>query len=573
LADDLLKKLQAKFPGELTAAAVFRGEETVTVARERLLDVARFLYGLPGCEFRLLEDLCGVDLLTHPDRRSRFEAVYHLYSLSGERRLRLKVPLEEDDATLPTTIGIWKAADWFEREAFDQYGLRFEGHPFLHRILNHEEFQGHPLRKDYPIKKRQKLTRPTYYDWGGGKEPTPIGAAAEEPPAEDAEWTVINFGPAHPTMHGTLRVLAKIQGETLLEAVPEIGYLHRGFEKTSETLTYQQVIPLTDRLNYVSAMMNNVGYVRAVEKLLGLEVPPRAQMIRVIVCELSRIIDHLVCIGANLVDLGALTPFWYCFRDREYVYDLFEAVCGARLTTSYTRIGSHAHDLPEGWVERCRQVVLERLPRSIEETEKLITHNRIFMDRTRGVGVVSAEDALNYGFTGPCLRASGVPFDLRVAEPYYGYEKFDFEIPVGDNGDTYDRYLVRMEEMRQSLRILEQALDGIPEGPHKVEDRRVVLPEKEQVYTKFGSLVRHVKLVVDGILPPRGEVYSATEAANGVLGYYIVSDGTKNPYRVKVRPPCFAIYQALPQLTRGVMIADLIAIVGSLNIIAGELDR
>jgi len=374
-------------------------------------------------------------------------------------------------------------------------------------------------------------------------------------------------------MHGTLRILARLDGETLLEAAPEIGYLHRGFEKTSEHLTYQQVIPLTDRLNYVSAMMNNVGYCRAVEKLLGIEVPRRTQYIRVIVCELSRIIDHLVCIGANLVDLGALTPFWYCFRERENVYELFEALCGARLTTTYTRIGGLAADLPEGWVDRCRTYIRERVPRAIDETETLITKNRIFIDRTLGVGVISGDDALNWGFTGPCLRASGVPYDVRKSNPYYDYDRFDFEIPVGSNGDTYDRYLVRMEEMRQSLRILEQALDGLPEGPISVEDRRVSLPKKEAVYSKFGALVQHIKLIVDGILPPEGEVYSVTEAANGVLGFYIVSDGTKNPYRIKVRPPCFAIYQALPQLTEGNMIADLIAIIGSLNIIAGELDR
>lgn len=390
---------------------------------------------------------------------------------------------------------------------------------------------------------------------------------------EHKEWMVLNIGPAHPTMHGTLRILVKLDGETILEAVPEIGYLHRGFEKGAEQLNYQQVIPLTDRLNYCSAMMNNVGYCRAVEKLLGIEVPRRCQYIRVIVSELSRIIDHLVCIGANLVDLGALTPFWYCFREREYVYELLEALCGARLTTSYTRIGGLAHDLPADWVKRCRKVMRENLPQAIEEVETLLTRNRIFIDRTQGVGTIGAEEALNYGFTGPCLRASGVAFDLRKADPYYDYDKFDFEIPVGRNGDTYDRYLVRMEEMRQSLRILEQALDGLPEGPVNVQDKRITLPEKEKVYTQFGSLVRHIKLIVDGIVPPAGEVYSATEAANGVLGFYIVSDGTKTPYRIKVRPPCFAVYQALPRIARGNLVADLIAIIGSLNIIAGELDR
>ncbi len=572
MVSEVLKDLQEKFEGDITLDVGLRDEPSFSVPGNRLLDVARFLHGYPDCEFHLMEDLCGVDYLNDSGRESRFEAVYHLYSVKGKQRIRMKVPLAEDDPTLPSAVGIWKGADWFEREAFDLYGIRFDGHPNLRRILNHEDFEGYPLRKDYPIKKRQKLSRPSYFAWESEREETQVGAV-KEGVHEEHEWVTLNIGPAHPTMHGTLRVLARLQGETILEAVPEIGYLHRGFEKTSEQLTYQQVVPLTDRLNYVSAMMNNVGYVMAVEKLLGIEVPKRAQHIRVIICELSRVIDHLVCIGANLVDLGALTPFWYCFRDREYVYELFEALCGARLTTSYTRIGAHTHDLPDGWIEKCRHVIRELLPRSIDEVEKLITHNRIFIDRTQGVGIISAEDALNWGFTGPCLRASGVPFDLRIAEPYYDYDKYDFEIPVGSNGDTYDRYLVRMEEMRQSLRIVEQALDGLPEGPHQVDDKRVVLHEKERVYTQFGSLVQHIKLIVDGIIPLQGDVYSATEAANGVLGYYIVSDGTKNPYRIKVRPPCFAIYQALAPLTEGTMLADLIAIIGSLNIIAGELDR
>ncbi len=568
MADFVAQTLLQKFPEAVSPAPDFRDDEAVYVTREGIVQVLRYLYSDPEAEYRLLEDICGAD---YPGRDKRFEVVYHLYSLKTGRHVRLKVALAEADASLPTVTGIWKGADWFEREAFDQYGIRFEGHPNLRRILNHEDFVGHPLRKDYPIKKRQKLGQPTNLGWEEGQSQGNGNGSGR--PGQETEWMVLNIGPAHPTMHGTLRILTRLDGETILEAAPEIGYLHRGFEKGSEHLMYQQVIPLTDRLNYCSAMMNNVGYCRAVEKLLGIEVPRRAQYVRVIVSELSRIIDHLVCIGANLVDIGALTPFWYCFRERENVYELLEALCGARLTTSYTRIGGLAHDLPEGWVDRCRAYIRERVPRAIEETETLITKNRIFVDRTMGVGVISGDDALNYGFTGPCLRASGVPFDVRKANPYYDYDKFDFEIPVGSNGDTYDRYLVRMEEMRQSLRILEQALDGLPEGPVSVQDRRVSLPSKDAVYTKFGALVQHIKLIVDGILPPEGEVYSVTEAANGVLGFYIVSDGTKNPYRIKVRPPCFAIYQALPQLTKGNMIADLIAIIGSLNIIAGELDR
>ena len=572
MASAAAQALVERFPDAVSALPAFRNEEAFVVhSRERLLEVLTFLNTYPQYRFQLLEDICGVD---YPGREKRFEVVYHLYSVRGKQRIRLKVPLDEREPTVPTATGIWKTANWFEREAFDQYGIRFEGHPNLRRILNHEDFVGHPLRKDYPLKGRQKLRQPSNFGWEAQREKEWAGEALEgELGGGGAEWMVLNIGPAHPTMHGTLRILVRLDGETILEAYPEIGYLHRGFEKTSESLTYQQVIPLTDRLNYCSAMMNNVGYCMAVEKLLGIEIPPRAQYIRVIVSELSRIIDHFVCIGANVVDIGALTPFWYCFREREHVYDLLEALCGARLTTSYTRIGGLAYDLPVDWIQQCRKVIREDIPRGIDDTERLLTRNRIFIDRTQGVGAISAEDALSWGFTGPCLRASGVPFDLRKAEPYYGYDRFEFDIPVGKNGDTYDRYLVRMEEMRQSLRIIEQALDGLPEGPYRVEDKRISLPEKEKVYTQFGSLVRHIKIILDGIIPPEGEVYSVTEAANGVLGFYIVSDGTKNPYRIKVRPPCFAVYQALPQLTAGNLVPDLIAIIGSLNIIAGELDR
>lgn len=561
MASEVTQALVNRFPEAVSAVPAFRDEQAVRVSPEKTLEVLRFLFSDPDSEFRLLEDVCGAD---YPGRQERFEVVYHLYSLKRGQHLRVKVPVPEDDPVVPTVVDIWKSADWFEREVFDQYGIRFEGHPNLRRILNHEEFEGHPLRKDYPLKKRQQLSRPTNFDW----EPDPVQGGDG-----DEQQMILNIGPAHPVTHGTLRVLARLEGETIVEAAPEIGYLHRGFEKTSEHLTYQQVIPLTDRLNYCSAMMNNVGYCMAVEKLLGIEVSKRVQYIRVIVSELSRIIDHLVCIGANLVDIGALTPFWYCFREREHVYDLLEALCGARMTTSYTRIGGLAADLPEGWVAWCRETIREKVPRAIDETEKLITRNRIFVDRTRDVGVLSADEALNRGFTGPCLRASGVPYDVRRALPYYDYDRFDFEIPVGSNGDTYDRYLVRMEEMRQSLRILEQALDGLPEGPWRAEDKRIALPPKEDVYTKFGALVRHTKLIVDGILPPEGEVYSVTEAANGVLGFYIVSDGSKRPYRIKVRPPCFPLYASLDRLSNGHMVADLVAVLGSLNIIAGELDR
>jgi NADH:ubiquinone oxidoreductase subunit D len=310
----------------------------------------------------------------------------------------------------------------------------------------------------------------------------------------------------------------------------------------------------------------------AVEKALGIEVTKRCQRIRVIMCELSRIIDHLVCIGTNAVDIGALTCFWYFFRERENVYDLFEAACGARLTTSYTRVGGLYKDLPDGWVEWAKKVV-RNLPRTLDDVDGLLTNNRIWIDRCKGVAPISAEDALEYGFTGPCLRAAGVNYDVRKAHPYYDYDKFNFDVVLGSVGDTYDRYLVRMGEMRQSLRILEQALNDLPDGPVNVNDWTVTLPPKDQVYNSIEGLMAHFKLIMHGIRPPKGEVYSAIESANGELGFYVISDEQGRPYRVRCRPPCFAIYQAFPEMCMGQTVSDAVAALGSVNIVAGELDR
>ena len=390
--------------------------------------------------------------------------------------------------------------------------------------------------------------------------------------ATSDKYLQLNLGPSHPATHGTLRIFVQLEGEIIRDMKLEIGYLHRCFEKMSETHSWNQVIPFTDRLNYVSAMTNNVGYVMAVEKLLGIEVPKRCQRIRVIMAELSRIIDHLVCIGANAVDLGALTCFWYFFRERENIYDLFEAACGARLTTSYTRVGGLYADLPEGWVEWC-QKILDNLPRTLDDVEGLLTTNRIWMDRTRNVGVISEARALDYGFTGPCLRATGNAYDVRKTHPYYDYNQFDFKLITEQAGDTYARYLVRMGEMRESLKILKQALSDLPAGPVNVDDWSITLPPKEEVYGSIEGLMAHFKLIMHGIRPPKGEVYSYTEAANGELGFFVTSNEQGRPYRVRCRPPCFAIYQAFPEMCIGQTVSDAVATLGSINIVAGELDR
>jgi len=365
------------------------------------------------------------------------------------------------------------------------------------------------------------------------------------------DYVTINIGPSHPAMHGTLRVVAKTDGETIIEAEPEIGYLHRGVEKLGEHLTYHQFIPITDRLNYCSAIANNVAYEKAVEKLMGIEVPEKAQLVRVIMMELARIADHQVCVGILGVDLGAFTPFFYLIIQREEIYEIFEWYNGARLTNTFGRIGGLDADLPDMFDAKWK-TLKDGIRKANDETDKLLTHNRIWMDRTIGVNPFSAEDALNYGFTGPCLRACGVKRDLRKDEPYYMYDKFDFEIPVGKHGDVFDRYMVRMIEMEESIKIIDQAYAMYKE-----------MPADAPLKAKVPKIIK----------PPAGEIYSAIESPNGELGFYIKSDGTDKPYRLKIRPPCYMVYQAFPDLVKGEMIADTIACLSSLNIIAGELDR
>ncbi|OGQ07481.1 MAG: NADH dehydrogenase (quinone) subunit D [Deltaproteobacteria bacterium RIFCSPLOWO2_12_FULL_40_28] len=388
----------------------------------------------------------------------------------------------------------------------------------------------------------------------------------------ESETMLLNVGPSHPAMHGALRTQMELDGERIVGSASEIGYLHRCFEKHSECSTYQQIIPYTDRLNYLSALMNNVGYCMAVEKLLKIEAPDRAIIIRVIMCELSRIMDHFVCVGTNLVDIGALTNFWFFFNIRERIYNLIEMVTGARLTYSYTRIGGVARDLYPAFAIDCR-IVLKEVEQAVKDVLGLIQHNRILVERTVDVGVVTKEQAIEWGFTGPCLRASGYDHDLRKAEPYYFYDQFDFDIPIAENGDSYDRIMVRMEEVRQSTRIVLQALEKLPSGLIMTDAALVSLPPKEEVYGSIEGLMNHFKLIMHGILPPKGEIYSATEAANGELGFYIVSQGGASPYRIKVRPPCFPIFAVFDKMIKGLMVADAIAILGGLNVVVGELDR
>ncbi|MEK7287667.1 MAG: NADH-quinone oxidoreductase subunit D [Elusimicrobiota bacterium] len=663
---DLIEALNERCPGAVTASHAWRGDATACINRRSLLEAARALKEDPSFRMDFLMDLSAVDYSTFgkkPPRaffpssgfgvalaleipaesawtglpaKARFVVVYHFYSSSLRRRLRLHVPVEEEEAELDSLTSLWPGANWLEREVWDMFGIRFKGHPGLRRILMYEEFVGHPLRKDYPVNRRQPLIGP-----GANKNPNKasVGVAAgleisaarlsaQITPDDDSgglqtREMLLNVGPAHPAMHGIVRIVAKLEGELIKDADVEIGYLHRGFEKMAETVAYNSVIPYTDRLNYVSPLINNMGYCMAVEKLMGLNVPERCHYIRVIMAEISRITDHLTSIGASAMELGAFSVFLYLIKAREYLWELVESVTGARLTVSYCRVGGVKGDLPENFADPCRNA-LEQTRRVLNEVDAMLTRNRIFVDRMTNTGRISAQEAIAYGITGPFLRATGADYDVRKDCPYSVYDRFDFDVPVGTKGDNLDRYYVRMEEMRQSIRIIEAALRDIPPGPvlanpqtglhipasemvdaakighiptiagalavtdptlegsskpaHPgiaVGEKRVSLPPKEDAYGNIEGLMRHFKIVMDGhgVRPPKGEAYFPVEGANGELGFYVVSDGSECAYRVRVRPPCFAIMSALSKLLVGDMIADIIPTFGSVNMIGGELDR
>ena len=403
-----------------------------------------------------------------------------------------------------------------------------------------------------------------------------IDSAARAQQALDGELSsekmILNMGPSHPSTHGVLRIVLELDGEEIVNAWPDVGYLHRGDEKIAENMTYTQFIPYTDRLDYLAPLANNVAYAYAVEKLCGIDVPLRCKYIRVICAELARISSHLLGIGCFGMDVGAMTVFLYTFKERELIYDLAECICGARFTTSYTRIGGLANDMPPEFLPMLRKFLRE-VPATIDETDKLLTRNKIFVERCREVGVISKADAIDLGLTGPNLRGSGVEWDIRKAHPYGGYENFQFDVPTGTVGDCYDRYLCRMEEMRQSIRIIQQAIDHLPDGPVNAPEAKIVLPEKKAVLTKMEELIHHFINVTQGINAPPGEVYFSAENPKGELGFYIVSKGGGTPHRLKIRAPSFVNLQAVPLMSKGHMISDMVAILASLDFVMGECDR
>ncbi|WP_428025996.1 NADH-quinone oxidoreductase subunit D [Arcobacter sp.] len=519
--------------------------------------------------YTLLLDITAIDYLKYPDvTPSRFALIYILRDKTFKKQMVVKSYVDDNNLSVDTISDLYEAANWAERETYDQYGIKFIGHPNMKRVLNHHQFVGHPLRKDYRITDGQICTETEDLM----DEMLPLLKSKGFKESDLEELMLLNVGPSHPASHGTIRNFMALEGETIAACVTEIGYLHRGFEKACETHTYSQAIPYTDRLNYCSAILNNIGYAKAVEDMLGLDITPRAKMIRIIIGELSRITDHLVCNAANMVDMGGLTNFWYIFAPRDKAYDILSKLTGARLTNSYTRIGGLEFDLYDGFEEDLKDV-LRDVEKAIDDALSLVERNRIFQDRSQDVGVIKSDFALSAGITGPNLRATGVPFDLRKDKPYYGYENFDFDVVVGSHGDVYDRFMCRFEESRQSIRIIEQAMKELPDGPINLIAPGVFLPAKKDVYGNIEGLMNQFKLTFEGIKVPKGEYYGFTEAGNGELGFHITSDGSGTPYKVKCRPPCFYSLAAYSKIVENSMLADAVITMASMNFIAGEFDR
>ena len=520
-------------------------------------------------DFTILLDMTAVDYSKFPDSTpSRFAVVYVLRSSDFKKETTIKAFVSDETLSVDTVSDIFPSANWAEREAYDQYGVIFLNHPNLKRVLNHKQFVGHPLRKDYKITQGQICTETEDLM----DEMLPLLKSKGYTDEEIADLMLLNVGPSHPASHGTIRNFVALEGETIAACVTEIGYLHRGFEKACEHHTYSQVIPYTDRLNYCSAILNNIGWAKAIEDMMKIEITPRAKMIRVVIGELSRIIDHFVCNAANMVDLGGLTSLWYLFGARDQAYDLLSKLTGARLTNTYTRIGGLEFDLYDGF-DKDLEEVLKTSEKAIEDVLSLIAHNKLFHDRTQDVGVIKADFALANGISGPNLRAAGVAHDLRKDKPYYGYENFDFDVVIGSHGDVYDRMMCRFEESIQSIKIIRQAMKNMPDGAINVYAPNLVLPNKKDVYGNIEGLMNQFKLTFEGTLVPKGEYYSSTEATNGELGFFIVSDGSGRPYKVKCRPPCFYSLAAYSKIVEGTMLADAVVTMASLNFIAGEFDR
>jgi NADH-quinone oxidoreductase subunit C/D len=581
---EVLQQLQTRFGagGPLVARQrddIRDGIPTQWVRREGLREVLRHLKREIERPYRMLYDLTAIDERTRRHREGQpaadFTVVYQLLSFERNAYVRIKVALSEGDLELPSIVDIWPAANWYEREVWDMFGIGFEGHPHMRRILLPPTWHGHPLRKNHPARATDMAPF----------EQTPAKVHAEQEAmlfdpeawgmqrgAAGTDFMFLNLGPNHPSVHGVFRIVLQLDGENIVDAVPDIGFHHRGAEKMGERQSWHTFIPYTDRIDYLGGVMNNLPYVLAVEKLAGIEVPDRVKVIRVMMAEFFRLASHLVFYGTFAQDVGALSPVFFMFTDRERIFDIVEAVCGGRMHPSWYRIGGVAQDLPTGWDGMVRDF-LKYFPPRLDEYDHIAIGNKILKRRTRDIGVYSIEEAIDWGVTGPNLRACGFDWDFRKKRPYSGYENFDFDIPLGQHGDSFDRCWVRAEEMRQSVRIIQQCLDNMPAGPYKADHPLTTPPLKGYTMHDIETLIDHFLGVSWGPVIPHGEALVNIEATKGANGYYLVSDGNTMSYRTRIRTPSFAHLQTIPLLCRGLMVPDLIAILGSLDFVMADVDR
>jgi len=577
-----IQTLKDRFPQAVLETSECRGETTAVVRAGDILPICRFLRDEPELAYDLCLFVSAIDQ-SGLGLSPRFVAIYELYSLRHHRRVRIKAPLPGDSPAVDSVSSIWPAADWHEREAFDLFGIQFKGHPDLRRILLPHDWTGHPLRKDYaigeePVQFTVNPDDPALAGLGQQTMNAPTGESDVPPWFSGRDDTmIINMGPQHPATHGVLRVVVELDGERIVNAAPDIGHLHSGFEKTAEHRTYQQFAPYPSRMDYVSGMSNDLAFILTVEKLLEAQVPPRANIIRVIMLEFQRLAAHLIWIGTQTLDLAGTIHalLQYAFRERERILDIFEMVCGARITTSYFTTGGLRWDVPPAFARVAREFV-DEFDKRLDEYEVMLTNHPVYRSRLDGIAVINAEQAIGLGCTGPLLRGCGVGYDVRKFAPYCGYEGYDFEVPTQPQGDAYARYKVRVAEMRQSVQIIRQGLDKLAKigpGPVKDPNRKITLPPREELETSMEAVIHHFKLVTEGFAPPAGEVYSSVENPKGELGYYLVSDGGPKPYRLKIRGPSFSNISVVRVMAPGSMLSDMISMIGSIDITMGEVDR
>ena len=555
------------------------GMPTLWVGRDKICDVLKFLRQDSTPAYRMLFDLTAIDERVREHRLNQpaadFTVVYHLLSLSPVAEIRLKVALFDDDLSTPTATGVWPNANWYEREVWDMFGITFDGHPNLRRILMPPTWKGHPLRKDHAARatefeplhldpKRQDEEENALQfkpeDWGMKRE------------SGDTEFMFLNMGPNHPSVHGVFRIVLQLDGEEIIGAVPDIGYHHRGAEKMAERQSWHTYIPYTDRVDYLGGVMNELPYVMNLEHVLGIQVPERVKVVRVMLCEFFRITSHLMFFGTYVQDIGAMSPIFWMFSDRQKAYDVIEAITGFRMHPAFFRIGGLSMDLPNGWDRKVKEF-LDWFPSRLTEYKKAMARNSVLVKRSKHIGAYSQDEAIDWGITGPGLRSTGVDFDLRKARPYSGYENFDFEIPTGTNGDCQDRLDVRIEEMFQSCRIIEQCMKNMPAGDYKADHPLTTPPVKERTMQDIETLIAHFLTVSWGPVVPAMESSCMVEGTKGLNGYYSISDKHAMSYRTRIRTPSFAHLQQIPLICQGGLVADLVAIIGAIDFVMADVDR